>query len=56
MVPAWAVVLLTAGMMERDGVLVLLGHLMTLLSWGFIVLAWLFGAKGIQNVFSIFGA
>jgi hypothetical protein len=53
-VPAWAVVLLSAGMMERDGVLVLLGHLMTLLSWGFIVLAWLFGAEGIQKVFNIF--
>ena len=52
-VPAWAVVLLTAGMMERDGVLVLLGHLITLLSWGFIILAWLFGAKGISQLFNI---
>jgi hypothetical protein len=56
MVPAWAVVLLSAGMMERDGVLVLVGHLLTFLSWGCIVLAWLFGAKGIQKVFNIFGA
>jgi hypothetical protein len=54
MVPAWAVVLLSAGMMERDGVLVLLGHLMTLLSWGVIVLAWLFGVEGIQKVINIF--
>jgi hypothetical protein len=54
MVPAWAVVFLTAGMMERDGVLVLLGHLMTLLYWALIILAWLFGAKGIQKVFNIF--
>jgi hypothetical protein len=52
--PAWAVVFLTAGMMERDGVLVLLGHLMTLLYWALIILAWLFGAKGIQKVFNIF--
>ena len=52
-VPAWAVVFLTAGMMERDGVLVLLGHLMTLLSWDFIVLAWLYGAKGIEQLFNI---
>jgi hypothetical protein len=54
MVPAWAVVLLSAGMMERDGVLVLLGHLLTLLSWGLIVLAWLLGAEGIQKVINIF--
>lgn len=52
--PAWAVVLLSAGMMERDGVLVLLGHLVTLLSWGFIVLASLFGAEGIQKLFNTF--
>ena len=32
MVPAWAVVLLTAGMMERDGLVVLLGHTVTLVS------------------------
>jgi hypothetical protein len=51
MVPAWAVVLLTAGMMERDGLTVLLGHAMTLVSWTFIILAWLFGAKGFQMIF-----
>lgn len=54
MMPAWAVVFLSAGMMERDGVLVLLGHLLTLLSWGFIVLAWLFGAEGIQKLRELF--
>jgi hypothetical protein len=50
MAPAWAIVLLSAGMMERDGVLVLLGHLLTLLSWGFIVLAWLYGTAGISKL------
>ena len=54
MMPAWAVVFLSAGMMERDGVLVLLGHLMTLLSWGFIVLAWVFGAEGIHKLRDMF--
>ena len=53
MVPAWAVVLLTAGMMERDGLVVLLGHIMTLVSWGVIFLAWLFGVEGIQKLFKI---
>src|SRR4030095_10203020 len=54
MVPAWAVVLLSAGMMERDGVLIFLGHMMTLLSWSFIVLAWLFGAEGIHKLRDMF--
>lgn len=51
-IPAWAVVLLSAGMMERDGLLVLLGHLMTLVSWTFIILAWTLGAKGFESLFS----
>ena len=50
-IPAWAVVFLTAGMMQRDGLLVLLGHLMTLASWAFIALCWLLGAKGVEKLF-----
>lgn len=53
MVPAWAVVFLTAGMMERDGLVVLLGHALTLLSWGLIAAAWFFGMEGIRRVFAI---
>ena len=51
-IPAWAVVLLTAGMMERDGLLVLLGHVTTLASWAFIALCWLLGAQGIERLFN----
>lgn len=50
-IPAWAVVLLSAGMMERDGLLVLLGHLTTLVSWAFIAACWLLGAQGIERIF-----
>ncbi len=53
-IPAWAVVLLTAGMMERDGLLVLLGHLTTLASWAFIALCWLLGVKGIERLLHFF--
>jgi hypothetical protein len=53
-IPAWAVVLLTAGMMERDGLLVLLGHLTTLASWAFMALCWTLGAKGIEKLFHFF--
>ena len=52
-IPAWAVVFLSAGMMERDGLLVLLGHLMTLVSWAFIALTWALGAKGFNSLFSV---
>lgn len=53
-VPAWAVVFLTAGMMERDGVPVLLGHLMTLVSWGFIFLVWTLGAESVRHLLRVF--
>ncbi len=53
-IPAWAVVCLASGMMERDGLLVLLGYIMTLVSWAFIGLAWLLGAKGVEKLFDIF--
>jgi hypothetical protein len=35
-IPAWAVVLLAVGMMEKDGLCVLLGHLAVVGSWVFI--------------------
>ncbi len=49
-IPAWAVVFLTAGMMERDGLLVLLGHVMTLVSWAYFGLCWLLGVKGFDKL------
>ena len=54
LIPAWAVVLLAAGMMERDGLLVLFGHLMTLASWVFIGLCWLLGIKGLDKLIEYF--
>jgi len=54
MIPAWAVVLLAAGMMQRDGLLVLLGHCMTLASWAFIGLCWMLGVKGIDRLLGVF--
>ena len=53
-IPAWAVVLLAAGMMQRDGLLVPLGHFMTLASWVFIALCWPLGAKGIDKLPGVF--
>ena len=53
-IPAWAVVGLAAGMMERDGLLVLLGYFMTLVSWAYVGLVWLLGVKGVQKLFDFF--
>lgn len=53
-IPAWAVVLLAAGMMERDGLLVLLGHLTTAASWVFIALCWALGAQGLEKILHFF--
>jgi hypothetical protein len=35
-IPAWAVVLLAIGMMERDGLCVLVGHLTAIVAWVYI--------------------
>jgi hypothetical protein len=48
-IPAWAVVLLTAGMMERDGLLVLAGYTLTLASWGLLIAIWSLGTTGVQQ-------
>ena len=51
-IPAWAVVLLSVGMMERDGLFVLLGHIMTLASWAFMALCWFLGVEGVERLFN----
>jgi hypothetical protein len=52
--PAWAILLLTAGMMEKDGLLVLIGQCLTLVSWALVISAWVFGVKGIEKLFNLF--
>lgn len=47
-IPAWAVVLLAVGMMEKDGLCVLLGHLTAMGSWVFIGLTSAFAVGGFQ--------
>lgn len=54
LVPAWAVVFLATGMMERDGLLVLIGHFVTVLSWVFLALCWILGAKGVEKLLELF--
>ena len=47
-IPAWAVVLLAVGMMEKDGLCVLLGHLTAMATWVFIGLTSAFAFGGFQ--------
>jgi hypothetical protein len=51
--PAWAVVLLSAGMVERDGLLVLLGHILAVASWAYVVAVWLFGKAGVSKLWEM---
>src|SRR6201987_2043290 len=49
-IPAYAVVLLAIGMMENDGLCVLLGHLTAIATWVFIGLTSVFAVGGFQRV------
>ena len=53
-IPAWAVVLLAIGMMEKDGLCVLLGHLTAIFSWVFIALTSVFAVGGFQRLMEFF--
>lgn len=52
--PAISILLLSAGMMERDGLLVLLGYLAGLLAWIYLFLFLFFGKVGVQHLWSHF--
>src|ERR1700746_3714821 len=52
--PAWAVVLLAIGMMEKGGLCVLLGHLSAIVAWVFICLTSVFAIGGFQRLLDFF--
>ena len=52
--PAWAVVFLAMGLMERDGLFVLLGHLTVLAGWFFIGLTGTLALKGLDKLLQAF--
>ena len=53
-IPAWAVMLLAIGMMEKDGLCVLLGHLTVIAAWLFIGLTSLLAGGGFQRLMDFF--
>src|SRR6516164_9818711 len=55
-IPAYAVVLLAVGMMESDGLFVLLGHVTAVATWAFIGLATVLTVGGFQKLLDFFPA
>jgi hypothetical protein len=53
-IPAWAVVLLAIGMMEKDGLCSLLGHLTVVATWVFIGLTSMFAVGSLQMLLNSF--
>ena len=55
-IPAISVLLLTAGMVERDGLLVLLGYIINISSWIYFAVMFVLYGDGIRYLFHYFGA
>ena len=53
-IPAYGVLLLAAGSLERDGYLILSGYLMVVLSLGYFVLLGILGTAGVKALFFSF--
>ncbi len=49
-VPAWAILLLAGGMLERDGVFILAGHVATLVAGTFFVVLAIFGKGALDSI------
>ena len=55
-IPAFAVLLLTAGMIERDGLLVLIGHCVNIIAWIYFGVMFTFAGHGINRLWDYFGS
>jgi hypothetical protein len=53
-IPAWAVVLFSIGLMEKDGLCVLLGHLTAIAAWLFIGVTSVLALEAFQRIFDFF--
>ena len=55
-IPSWAILFLAIGMMEKDGLCVLLGHLMAIATWVFIGVTSAFAIAGFRSLLDFFPA
>ena len=53
--PAWAIILLCLGYLQRDGVVILGGHLLTVGTWCYFAIWWEAIKFGFQSLLSFFG-
>lgn len=53
-IPAISVVLLTVGLIERDGVFVLSGYFVNLCAWAYFVLMFFLGKRGVEALWHYF--
>jgi hypothetical protein len=49
-IPAWAIVLLAAGMMEEDGAVIVAGYFMAGAAWTYLATLWWLGEAGIDRL------
>ncbi len=49
-VPAWAILLIAGGLLERDGVFILAGHVATLIAGTFFVFLAIFGKGALDSI------
>jgi len=54
-IPAISVLLLTAGLMERDGLLVLFGHMVNIAAWVYFGIMFTLAGSGISHLWDKFG-
>lgn len=54
-IPAVSVLLLTAGLMERDGLLVLFGHMVNISAWVYFVLMFSLAGSGVAHLWQKLG-
>ena len=55
-IPAFAVLFLTAGMIERDGLLVLIGHCVNVAAWVYFSIMFAAAGHGISRLWQYFGS
>jgi hypothetical protein len=54
-IPAISILMLTAGLVERDGLLVLFGHLLNFAAWGYFIFMFVIAGNGLTHLWNQLG-
>lgn len=52
--PAWAIIFLCLGFLERDGLVIVLGHILALATWCYFAVCWEAIKLGLQSLVSLY--